>query len=109
VMMYFFTWFLVVRRCGQWQAQEPPQAAGAALALDSPLLLAAVSPAVAAAAPVAAVLVAAAPPPLKSVAYQPEPLSWKPAAVSCLPKLSAPQAGQVVSGASDSFCSTSLA
>lgn len=25
-------------------------------------------------------------PPLKSVTYQPEPLSWKPAAVSCLVK-----------------------
>ena len=46
---------------------------------------------------------------LKSVAYQPEPLSWKPAAVSCLEKASAPQAGQVVSGASEIFRSTSLA
>ncbi len=32
----------------------------------------------------------------KSVAYQPEPLSWKPAAVTCLEKASAPQAGQSV-------------
>ena len=30
----------------------------------------------------------------KSVAYQPEPLSWKPAAVSCLVNVAAPQAGQ---------------
>src|SRR5690606_7624046 len=45
----------------------------------------------------------------KSVTYQPEPLSWKPAAVSCLVKAAAPQAGQSVSGASDIFCRTSLA
>jgi hypothetical protein len=48
-------------------------------------------------------------PPRKSVAYQPDPLSWKPAAVSCLPKVAAPQAGQTVSGSSEIFCSTSLA
>ena len=46
---------------------------------------------------------------LKSVAYQPEPLSWKPGAVNCLEKASAPQAGHAVSGASEIFCSTSLA
>ena len=65
----------------------------------------------AAAAAAAPVAVADAPPlpPRKSVTYQPEPFSWKPAAVTCLLKLSAPQAGQVVSGASDIFCSTSLA
>ena len=48
-------------------------------------------------------------PPRKSVTYQPEPLSWKPAAVTCLVKASAPQAGQTDSGVSDIFCSTSLA
>jgi len=48
-------------------------------------------------------------PPRKSVTYQPEPLSWKPAAVTCLEKASAPQAGHTVSGASEIFCSTSLA
>ena len=48
-------------------------------------------------------------PPRKSVTYQPEPLSWKPAAVSCLLKASAPQAGQVERGASEIFCRTSLA
>ena len=48
-------------------------------------------------------------PPLKSVAYQPEPLSWKPAAVSCLANAGAPQCGQTVNGASDIFCKTSLA
>jgi hypothetical protein len=52
---------------------------------------------------------APAPPPLKSVAYQPDPLSWKPAAVNCLRNEAAPQAGQSVSGASDIFCRTSLA
>ena len=35
-------------------------------------------------------------PPRKSVAYQPEPLSWKPAAVTCLRSAGAPQAGQTV-------------
>ena len=47
-------------------------------------------------------------PPRKSVAYQPEPLSWKPAAVTCLVNAEAPQAGHSVSGASDIFCRTSL-
>ena len=46
-------------------------------------------------------------PPRKSVAYQPVPLSWKPAAVTCFANCSAPQAGHCVSGESDSFCSTS--
>jgi len=48
-------------------------------------------------------------PPLKSVAYQPEPLSWKPAAVSCLENVALPHSGQSVSGASEIFCRTSLA
>ena len=64
------------------------------------------------AAPSAAGLSLAAPPLLpsrKSVTYQPEPLSWKPAAVSCLAKAGAPQLGHTVSGASDIFCRTSLA
>ena len=47
-------------------------------------------------------------PPRKSVTYQPDPLSWNPAAVTCLEKASAPQAGQVLNAGSDSFCSTSL-
>jgi hypothetical protein len=68
-----------------------------------------------AAAAVAAVLAVAAgadvppEPPLKSVAYQPEPLSWKPAAVSCLENVGLPHSGQSVSGASAIFCKTSLA
>jgi hypothetical protein len=37
-------------------------------------------------------------PPLKSVAYQPEPFSWKPAAVSCFSYFFLPQAGHLVSG-----------
>jgi hypothetical protein len=48
-------------------------------------------------------------PPRKSVTYQPEPLSWKPAAVTCLTYVGLPQAGQTVRGASDIFCSTSSA
>jgi hypothetical protein len=48
-------------------------------------------------------------PPRKSVTYQPEPLSWKPAAVTCLEKASAWQAGQVVNTGSEIFCSTSFA
>jgi hypothetical protein len=47
--------------------------------------------------------------PRKSVTYQPLPLSWKPAAVTCLLKASLPQFGQTVKGASEIFCSTSLA
>lgn len=46
---------------------------------------------------------------LKSVAYQPEPFNWKPAAVSCFLNAGAPQDGQSVSGASLNFCRTSLA
>src|SRR3990167_8470398 len=48
-------------------------------------------------------------PPRKSVTYQPDPLSWKPAAVTCLENASAPKAGHTVRGASEIFCSTSLA
>jgi hypothetical protein len=48
-------------------------------------------------------------PPRKSVTYQPEPLSWKPAAVRRFLKVEAPQAGQSVRGASEIFCNTSLA
>src|SRR6266850_5080622 len=43
-------------------------------------------------------------PPLKSVAYHPVPLSWKPAAESCLRYSGLPQAGHTESGASDTFC-----
>jgi hypothetical protein len=48
-------------------------------------------------------------PPLKSVAYQPEPFSWNPAAVTCFLNDGLEQDGQTSSGASDIFCSTSLA
>lgn len=48
-------------------------------------------------------------PPLKSVTYQPEPFNWKPAAVSCLVNVGAEQLGHDDKGASDIFCSTSLA
>ena len=87
-------------------------AAGAALndaVLPPALPVSAPAAGATAAAPATPAAGAAAAPPLKSVAYQPEPLSWKPAAVSCLEKASAPQAGQAVSGASDIFCNTSLA
>lgn len=47
--------------------------------------------------------------PLKSVAYHPVPLGWKPGAVSCLEKLACLHSGHSVSGASDIFCKTSLA
>ncbi len=41
---------------------------------------------------------------LKSVAYQPLPFNWKPAAVKALPKALLPHAGQVSMGASLIFC-----
>src|ERR1043165_9538928 len=44
---------------------------------------------------------------LKSVAYQPLPLSWKPAAVSSFWNVSLPHALHVVSGASLHFCRNS--
>ena len=50
----------------------------------------------------------AAPEPLKSVAYQPEPLSWNPAAVTCFLNVAFPQVGQSCKGASEIFCNTSL-
>jgi len=63
-----------------------------------------------AAAPVAGAGAAVPPePPLKSVTYQPEPLSWKPAAVSCLEKVGLPHSGQSVNGSSAILCKTSLA
>jgi len=43
------------------------------------------------------------PPPLKSVAYQPLPLSWKPAAVTIFEKVALPQRVHTVSGASLTF------
>ncbi len=98
----------------QWQAHEPPQAAGGDVLLPAAEPALAVSPA-GAAAPLSDGTAAAAAPALaarplrKSVAYQPEPLSWKPGALSCFEKDSAPQAGQVLSTGSEIFCSTSLA
>jgi hypothetical protein len=59
-------------------------------------------------APLAGAGAGALPEPLKSVAYQPEPLSWKPAAVSCFLNAAAPQAGQTVRTGSEIFCKTSL-
>ena len=55
-----------------------------------------------------AVLAAGLLPSLKSVAYQPEPLSWKPAAVSCFSIVALPQALHSGAGALI-FCSTSSA
>ena len=92
----------------QWQAQLPPhgvEAVAVSLLLDALSLAAASDDA---AAPVAAAEVPPEPP-RKSVAYQPDPLSWKPAAVSCLENVSLPHAGHSVSGASEIFCKTSLA
>lgn len=43
----------------------------------------------------------------KSVTYQPVPFSWKAGADNCLAKRSCPHDGQVVSGGSEIFCSTS--
>ena len=48
-------------------------------------------------------------PPLKSVTYQPDPFSWKPAAVTCLRNPSAPQAGQIDNGGSDTLRNRSAA
>lgn len=45
----------------------------------------------------------------KSVTYQPVPFNWNPAAVSCFLNVLLLQDGQSVSGASDTFCNTSLA
>lgn len=100
----------------QWQAQDVPQPPAAALApslevdaVAAPSVDAGAVLAVAAAVAPELAAPAAAEPPRKSVTYQPEPLSWNPAAVTCLLKASAPQAGQVVRGESDIFCKTSLA
>lgn len=45
-------------------------------------------------------------PPRKSVTYQPVPLSWKPAAVTCFLKAALLQDGQTVSGSSNIFGKT---
>jgi hypothetical protein len=47
------------------------------------------------------------PPPLKSVSYQPLPVSLKPAAETILLRVVPPQAGQSTGGESDIFCMTS--
>src|SRR5262245_52176345 len=46
-------------------------------------------------------------PPLKSVAYQPLPFNWKPAAEISFCRFGVAQDGQSVSSGSDSFCSFS--
>lgn len=83
-------------------ADDPPSDVAAVLPLaEAPAPALAAEPAVAlsealseafAAAPAGAD--AGALPPLKSVTYQPEPLSWKPAAVTCFLKAAAWHAGQ---------------
>ena len=44
----------------------------------------------------------------KSVTYQPVPFNWKAGADNCLRNVGDPHAGQTESGASESFCRTSL-
>ena len=77
-----------------------PPAAGLGLASAPFLALLAPSPALSAAGLAAGLR--------KSVTYQPEPLSWNPAAVTCFSKRGAPQAGQSASGGSDILRSTSF-
>jgi hypothetical protein len=105
----------VKRSSRQWQAQEAAQAPALlevveVEAASPPVETAGAGDATASAVAAAAGTAAAAePPPLKSVAYQPVPLSWKPGAVSCLLNLGAPQTGQSVRESSLIFCKTSLA
>jgi len=71
------------------------------------------SPAVLLAAPLSLVELTASAlglsPPLKSVTYQPEPLSWKPAAVTCFENCGSAHCKHTLRGGSESFCKTSLA
>ena len=83
--------------------------AGAGAAAAGAGLAAGAGPAAGAALPDSAAGGAAGALPLKSVAYQPLPLSWKPAAVSCLCSAGAWQLGHSVRGASEIFCSASNA
>jgi hypothetical protein len=99
-------YFLKCIRVDQWQAQEAPQPPAGEASVEAAV---AVSPAADSVPEVAVEAGLDVAPPLKSVAYQPDPLSWKPAAVSCLLNVALPQAGQSVSGASEIFCRTSLA
>ena len=78
-------------------------AAGAAGAGLADAGLAGAAPAVSAAGGAAGAL------PLKSVAYQPLPFNWKPAAVNCLCSAGAWQLGHSLKGASEIFCSASNA
>jgi hypothetical protein len=103
----------------QWQAQEPPhppEAVGAdesvlvaelSLGLELSALFDSVPLDVAS--ELGAGVEVAGVPPLKSVAYQPDPFNWNPAAVTCFLKVDEPQLGQSLRGASDIFCNTSLA
>ena len=95
-----------------WQAHaapQPPDGAGASADLAGAAVVSLGAAAPSAAAVGAAAAVELALPPLKSVAYQPEPLSWKPAAVNCLLKLAWPQLGHSDNKGSEIFCNTSLA
>src|SRR5688500_15518610 len=82
------------------EADLEPSAGGSPLAAESPLVSPVDASPVFAGAPEAGLL-------LKSVAYQPLPFSWKPAAVSIFEKSGLPQAVQVVRGASLTFCRNS--
>jgi hypothetical protein len=114
VNRYFFIGTKTFGKVNQlWQAQpvlQPP----AADATGADSVFAGVDSAAPAAAGVASAAVAptagaGVPEPLKSVAYQPEPLSWNPAAVSCLENAAVWQLGHSVSTGSEIFCKTSLA
>jgi hypothetical protein len=114
VNRYFFIGTKTFGKVNQlWQAQpvlQPP----AADATGADSVFAGFDSAAPAAAGVASAAVAptagaGVPEPLKSVAYQPEPLSWNPAAVSCLENAAVWQLGHSVSTGSEIFCKTSLA
>ena len=79
---------MFLARKGQWQAQALPQppadAVGASEDEEEDEAGALSAGLVADAAALSPEVDDAPEPPRKSVAYQPEPLSWKPAAVTCL-------------------------
>jgi hypothetical protein len=102
--MYFL---IFINACvAQWQAQDGAQALAEAAGVS---VLAGASATAVELESAPAEGAAAEPPLLKSVAYQPEPLSWKPGADNCLENDGLPHCGQSVNAGSEIFCKWSFA
>jgi len=91
---------------GQWQAQDGAQALAEAAGVS---VFAGASATAVEVASAPAAGAAGVPPLLKSVAYQPDPLSWNPGADNCLENDGLPHCGHSVKAGSEIFCKWSFA